>query len=300
MMEDNSNISQKLKLQWYPGHMTKTKRQMLEDISSVDIVAEIVDARIPNSSRNPDLDKLASDSGKPRIILLNKSDMADETANREWMEYYKSLGHEALMVDCQSGKGVKDFIPAVNKALAEKIERKKAKGMVTVAIKIMVAGIPNVGKSSFINRLCGGRRTKVEDRPGVTRGKQLVSTGNGIDLLDTPGILWPKFDDETVAKNLAFTGAIKDDITDIELVAILLLEELAKLRPEVLRDRYGMDETDGLNGYELMDLLCKKRGFIIKGGEDDIARGSKLILTEFRGVKLGRITLERINKKSDE
>lgn len=274
--------------------MTKAKRKIEQDIKLVDAVTEIVDARIPVSSRNPILDQIIK--SKPRIILLNKCDMADPNQTLNWIKYYKNENITAIAVDCKTGKGLNLFLPSVNSALKDKLEIWKSKGIVRKNVRIMVAGIPNVGKSSFINKMSKGTKAKVEDRPGVTRGNQWFSIGKGYELLDTPGVLWPKFDDPTVGEKLAFTGAIKDQVIDIELLAVKILELLRDEYKNELVERYKLKKEDISNftGYELLELIGKKRGMLISGGEIDTARASTMILDEFRAGKLGRITLERV------
>lgn len=277
-------------IQWFPGHMAKTKRLMRECMGLVDIVIELVDARIPFSSRNPEIDKLAKN--KPRVMILNKSDSADERITAKWCSYYEKKNIKTLIADCRSGKGLKGFYPLVNEALKAELERRKAKGMIGKPIRMMIVGIPNVGKSSLINRLSGAKRTKVEDRPGVTRGKQWVSLETGYDLLDMPGVLWPKFEDQSVGEKLAFTGAIKDDILDTETLAMRLLEVLDKSYHAMLDERYKLGETEGLDGYDLLELVGKKRGMLMSGGVVNTERAAATVLDEFRSGKLGRITLE--------
>lgn len=274
--------------------MTKAKRKIEQDIKLVDAVTEIVDARIPVSSRNPILDQIIK--SKPRIILLNKCDMADPNQTLNWIKYYKNRNITAIAVDCKTGKGLNLFLPSVNSALKDKLEIRKSKGIVRKNVRIMVVGIPNVGKSSFINKMSKGTKAKVEDRPGVTRGNQWFSIGKGYELLDTPGVLWPKFDDPTVGEKLAFTGAIKDQVIDIELLAVKILELLRDEYKNELVERYKLKKEDISNftGYELLELIGKKRGMLISGGEIDTARASTMILDEFRAGKLGRITLERV------
>lgn len=274
--------------------MTKAKRKIEQDIKLVDAVTEIVDARIPVSSRNPILDQIIK--SKPRIILLNKCDMADPNQTLNWIKYYKNENITAIAVDCKAGKGLNLFLPSVNSALKDKLEIWKSKGIVRKNVRIMVVGIPNVGKSSFINKMSKGTKAKVEDRPGVTRGNQWFSIGKGYELLDTPGVLWPKFDDPTVGEKLAFTGAIKDQVIDIELLAVKILELLRDEYKNELVERYRLKKEDISNftGYELLELIGKKRGMLISRGEIDTARASTMILDEFRAGKLGRITLERV------
>lgn len=277
-------------IQWFPGHMTKTKRQIKESIKLIDAVAEIVDARVPMSSRNPDLSEMSNN--KPRLILLNKCDMADPIATKKWLEYFEKKGIKAIAVDCKSGTGLKQFVPAVKDLLSERLAALKEKGMGGKALRVMVAGIPNVGKSSFINKIVGGTKAKVEDRPGVTRGNQWFSVQGGIDLLDTPGVLWPKFDDKIVGERLAFTGAIRDNILDIELLAMRLLETLMPLYSENICERYKLTDVDGLDSYDLLGEIGRKRGMLMGRGEIDTERAAIMLLDEFRAAKFGRISLE--------
>ncbi len=279
-------------IHWYPGHMTKTKRMIEANIKHVDCVCEIVDARIPEVSRNPDITTLTNN--KPRLIILNRIDLADDNATRKWADYYKSKGYAVMLTDSKSGGGVHRFSESINNLLEEKITRWREKGQVGKEPKAMIVGIPNVGKSTFINRVLKRKSALASDRPGVTRGKQWFKVDGGVELLDTPGILWPKLDDERTGVLLAVTGAIKDDILDIETLACKLLELLAKFKPEVLEERYKIDpykEVDFL-GYELLGDLCKKRGFLQRGAEPDTLRGAKILLDEYRGGLLGKITLE--------
>lgn len=285
-------MSEMQNIQWFPGHMTKTKRQIQASLKLVDAVAEILDARIPLSSKNPDLQKLIQN--KPKVVLLNKCDMANQTATSRWIDYYASLGITAIAVDCKSGKGLNKFAPAVNNVLSERRERLKAKGMVNPMLRIMIVGIPNVGKSSFINRVAKQNRAKVEDRPGVTRGNQWYSIAKNIEMLDTPGVLWPKFDDKIVGERLAFTGAVKDQILDTELLAVRLLDFLRSLKPADFIARFKLEdiELDAIDSYELLNVIGKKRGMLISGGEINTERAAIMLLDEFRSGKLGRITLE--------
>lgn len=279
-------------IQWFPGHMTKTKRQIQASLKLVDAVAEILDARIPLSSKNPDLQKLIQN--KPKVVLLNKCDMANQAATSRWIDYYASQGITAIAVDCKSGKGLNKFAPAVNNVLSERRERLKAKGMVNPMLRIMIVGIPNVGKSSFINRVAKQNRAKVEDRPGVTRGNQWYSIAKNIEMLDTPGVLWPKFDDKIVGERLAFTGAVKDQILDTELLAVRLLDFLRSLKPADFIARFKLEDIDldAIDSYELLNVIGKKRGMLISGGEINTERAAIMLLDEFRSGKLGRITLE--------
>lgn len=274
-------------IQWFPGHMTKTRRMIEENLKLVDAVVEIVDSRIPESSRNPLLTELCGN--KPRIIMLNKCDYSDDEVTKLWREHYEKQGYTVLVCDCRSGKGINRFLPVLKAKLSELLERRRAKGMIGKALRIMVVGIPNVGKSSFINRMANSRKVKVEDRPGVTRGKQWVSIDKEVELLDMPGILWPKFDDKQVAVKLAFTGAIKDDVMDIESLAEELGTYLKENYPERLKERYKLDSLDGY----ITELIARKRGMMISGGEPDTERAAITLLDEYRGGKIGKITLER-------
>lgn len=279
-------------IQWFPGHMTKTKRQIQSSLKLVDAVAEIIDARIPVSSRNPDLAKLVQN--KPRVILLNKCDMANQTATKMWIDYFKKQNLVAIPVDCKSGRGLDKFAPAVNTVMSHKIARLKEKGMVNPTIRIMIVGIPNVGKSSFINKMVKKNRAKVEDRPGVTRGNQWYTIAKNLEMLDTPGVLWPKFDDKTVGEHLAFTGAVKDQILDIELLAVRLLDFIKELKPADFITRFKLENEDieNIDSYELLKMIGKKRGMLVSGGEIDTERAAIMLLDEFRSAKLGRITVE--------
>lgn len=279
-------------IQWFPGHMTKTKRQIQASLKLVDAVAEILDARIPVSSRNPDLRNLIQN--KPKIVLLNKCDMANQTATKMWIDHYAKQGIKAIAVDCKSGRGLNKFPSAVNEVMSERISRLKAKGMKNPTMRIMIVGIPNVGKSSFINKIAKQNRAKVEDRPGVTRGNQWFTISKSLEMLDTPGVLWPKFDDQTVGEHLAFTGAVKDQVIDIELLAVRLLDFLKKLKPAEFIDRFKLKEIDldEVDSYELLKIIAKKRGMLISGGEVNTERAAIMLLDEFRAAKLGRITVE--------
>lgn len=285
-------MSEMQTIQWFPGHMTKTKRQVQSSLKLVDAVAEIIDARIPVSSRNPDLAKLVQN--KPRVILLNKCDMANQTATRMWIDYFKKQNLVAIPVDCKSGRGLDKFAPAVNTVMSHKIARLKEKGMVNPTIRIMIVGIPNVGKSSFINKMVKKNRAKVEDRPGVTRGNQWYTIAKNLEMLDTPGVLWPKFDDKTVGEHLAFTGAVKDQILDIELLAVRLLDFIKELKTADFITRFKLENEDieNIDSYELLKMIGKKRGMLVSGGEIDTERAAIMLLDEFRSAKLGRITVE--------
>lgn len=285
-------MSEMQTIQWFPGHMTKTKRQIQSSLKLVDAVAEIIDARIPVSSRNPDLAKLVQN--KPRVILLNKCDMANQTATKMWIDYFKKQNLVAIPVDCKSGRGLDKFAPAVNTVMSHNIARLKEKGMVNPTIRIMIVGIPNVGKSSFINKMVKKNRAKVEDRPGVTRGNQWYTIAKNLEMLDTPGVLWPKFDDKTVGEHLAFTGAVKDQILDIELLAVRLLDFIKELKPAdfITRFKFENEDIENIDSYELLKMIGKKRGMLVSGGEIDTERAAIMLLDEFRSAKLGRITVE--------
>jgi len=282
-MSDNMNI------QWYPGHMTKTRRQIEADLKQVDAVCEIVDARIPMSSRNPDIDAICG--SKPRIIVLNRMDLADPNATARWKTYFKNKGMAVLATDCKTKRGIADFTPAARTACAEKLERDAKRGM-NRPLRIMIVGIPNVGKSTLINQISGRKGAKAENRPGVTRGKQWVTVDSGLQLLDTPGILWPKFEDPEVGMMLAYTGAVKEGVIDIEELACRLMELLHKYYPQTLIDRYKVEAPEGTPGWELVELAGRKRGYLISGGEVNTERMSKVLIDEFRSGKLGKFTLE--------
>ncbi|MBM6921496.1 ribosome biogenesis GTPase YlqF [Phocea massiliensis] len=277
-------------IQWFPGHMAKTRRLIGANLKLVDLVLEITDARIPQSSRNPELDRWIET--KPRMIVLNKCDNADPAATKRWLSYYKKIGVPALACDCKTGAGISAFLPLVKQTLAPLIQKREAQGMAGRMIRIMVVGVPNVGKSSFINRVAGAKRAKAEDRPGVTRGKQWVSLDKDVELLDMPGVLWPKFEDPLVGEKLAFTGAVKDGVVDIELLAMRLLSYLADHYPQRLAERFKMTEIDGLDGYELLELAGRKRGMLISGGEVNTERAAITVMDEYRGGKLGKLTFE--------
>lgn len=279
-----------MNIQWYPGHMTKTRRQMENDVKLVDIVAEVVDARIPISSRNPDIDAIVGD--RPRLIIFNRADQADPAATRRWLAWFKERDHGVLETDAKGGRGVGEFSAAAKRVLKDKLEAWKAKGQVGRPIRAMVVGVPNVGKSTFINKVAKRRSAKASDRPGVTRGKQWVSVDAGLELLDTPGILWPKFEDEATGLHLAFTGAVKDEITDVEGLACALLVLLRDRYPQTLEERYKLTDMSGLQGWELLERCARKRGMLVSGGGVDVSRMSNVLLDEFRGGKLGRFTLE--------
>jgi len=283
-------MQQNMNIQWYPGHMTKTRRMMEEELRLVDAVCEILDARIPISSRNPDIDAICGN--KPRMIILNRIDLADPVMVRRWSEYFRSKGMAVVQTDCKSRKGINQFVPAVRQLLAEKLARYAEKGQIGRPLKIMVVGIPNVGKSTFINQIAGRKGAKAENRPGVTRGKQWVTVDNGLLLLDTPGILWPKFEDPQVGIRLAYTGAVKDDVLDIEGLACHLMEMLWDRYPQAIQTRYKLSEDLPADGWELLQAAARKRGFLISGGEVDAERMARVLLEEYRSCKLGRFTFE--------
>lgn len=293
MQEEPEYLTQTPSIQWFPGHMAKTRRVMKESLGLVDIVVELRDARIPKSSRNPEIEKIVG--SKPRLVVFNKADIADPVVTKEWQDYYKNHGVRTLALDCRSGKGVKDLVPAVRDALSDLLAKRKAKGMESRPIRMMIVGVPNVGKSSLINRLAGGKRVKVEDRPGVTRGKQWVRLENGIELLDMPGVLWPKFDDKQVGERLAYTGAIKDDVFDLEWVAMRFLDLLRKRYPNLLEERFKVtpEESEDLEPFDLLELVGRKRGMMMSGGIVNTERAAITVLDEFRSGKIGRISLER-------
>ena len=283
-------------IQWFPGHMAKTRRLMQESLGQVDIVLELLDARIPYSSKNPEIEKILGT--KPRIAVLTKSVLANPDVTRAWVDHYKKLGITAVVIDNNTGAGIGALEEAVKTVMAEKLERYQNKGMAGRKLKSMIVGIPNVGKSSLINKLAGAKKAKVENRPGVTLNKQWVPTNLGIDLLDMPGVLWPKFDDQTVGENLSMTGAIKDAVVNVEEIAMFLCGRLRSLYPEALATRYklsaDMSEYDDLTDWDLVELIGRKRGFLISGGEVNTERTSLMLLDEFRGGVIGRITLDRI------
>ncbi|MFI3249706.1 MAG: ribosome biogenesis GTPase YlqF [Eubacteriales bacterium] len=279
-----------MNIQWYPGHMTKTRRMIEADLKNVDIVAEIMDARIPISSRNPDIDQIVGE--KPRLMILNRIDQADPNSTTLWRNHFKELGWAVMECDAKSGNGIKQFSSHVQLALKDKIAIWREKGQVGRPVRAMIVGIPNVGKSTFINKVARKKSAKASDRPGVTRGKQWVNVDKTLDLLDTAGILWPKFEDETIGLHLAFTGAVKDNVMDMETLAHHFIEIMANRYPEALKTRYKIEVTDPIDGWALLEQGAKNRGFLISGGEFDIERMSNVLIDEYRGGKLGRITFE--------
>ena len=281
---------ERMNIQWYPGHMTKTRRRLEEDLRLVDAVCEIVDARIPASSRNPDIDAICGD--KPRMVILNRIDMADARMTDIWAANLRSRGFAVVRTDCKNRRGLDKFLPAVRELLADKLRRYAEKGFVNKPLKLMVVGIPNVGKSTFINQIAGRKGAKAENRPGVTRGTQWVTVDRGLLLLDTPGILWPKFDDEEVGRRLAYTGAVKDDVLDRETLAANLMRMLWQRYPDALRERYKLEAAEDGSGFALLEAAAKKRGFLLSGGVADTERMARVLLEEFCSCKIGRFTLE--------
>ncbi len=280
-----------MNLQWFPGHMSKTRRMISENLKLVDVLVELLDARLPLSSRNPEIDKIAGD--KPRILVLNKADLADKQATELWKRWFESKGYTAVALDSQSGKGFSALAPAIDRVMKEKIERDRARGIQRHSVKLMVVGIPNVGKSSFINRLSGRSAAKTGDRPGITTTKQWIRIAGKYELLDTPGILWPKFESHEVAKRIAFTGGIRDEIMDIEELACELLTFLAEKYPEALAKRYKLTiDFKEIDSFTLLEEIGRKRGCVISGGNIDTFRAASLVLDDFRSMKLGTITLE--------
>ena len=285
-------MSEMQNIQWFPGHMTKTKRQIQASLKLVDAVAEIIDARIPVSSRNPDLDSIIHN--KPRVVLMNKCDMADPSSTQKWINYFKNNGIVAIPIDCKTGRGINKFVSSVNEVLKGKIEKQKAKGLLNPTVRVMIVGIPNVGKSTFINRISKNRKAKAEDKPGVTRGNQWFTINKGFEVLDTPGVLWPKFEDKIVGERLAFTGAVKDQIMDTELLAMRLLDFLKVEKNPIFVERFKLqnEPIENIESYELLELIGRKRGMLISGGEIDTERAAIMLLDEYRSAKLGKYTFE--------
>ncbi|MCL2401405.1 MAG: ribosome biogenesis GTPase YlqF [Oscillospiraceae bacterium] len=284
-------MSEEMNIQWFPGHMTKARRMIAANIKLVDAVCEVIDARIPYSSRNPDLDEMTE--GKPRLIILNRADQADADATKQWAAHFRGAGAVVLETDSQSGKGVSGFPAAVRALLRERLAYYESRGQVGRKLRVMVAGIPNVGKSSFINRVSKRKAAPVADKPGVTRGKQWIVVDKVVELLDTPGVLWPRFENQTVAENLAFTGAIRDDILDLETLGANLMLRMRDFYPARIAERYKIEIDPAADGFTLLSDAARRRGFLISGGECDLSRMAAVLLDEFRAGKLGRITLER-------
>ena len=285
------NSFEKLNIQWFPGHMTKAQRMIEENVRLVDAVCEILDARIPRSSRNPDIDRLAA--GKPRLVILNRCDLADPAVTKKWAAYFRAQGLAVLETDARSGRGVNVFPAAVRELLRDKLAEYERKGQSGRGLRIMVLGIPNVGKSTFINKVAGRKAAAAGDKPGVTRGRQWISIDRSLDLLDTPGILWPKFDSQEVGEMLAVTNAIKSDVLDRETLAANFMLRLCELYPDAVKERYGVVRTGEENGFELLEQAAKRRGFLVSKGEYDIERMANTLLDEYHGGKLGRLSLER-------
>lgn len=283
-------MKEDINIQWFPGHMTKARRMMADNIKYVDAVCEVIDARIPISSRNPDMDEICGN--KPRMVILNRVDQADAEMTKRWADYFRAEGMAVLETDCKSGKGTAAFPGAVRRMLKDKLQAYADKGLVGRPVRIMIVGIPNVGKSSFVNRIAHRKAAITSDRPGVTRGKQWITIDKGLELLDTPGVLWPKFESKTVGENLAYTGAVKDDILDREALAGNLMILLRERYPERLEERYRFTPAPEANGYELLEEAGRKRGFLVSGGEVNLERMAAVLLDEFRAGKLGRLTLE--------
>ena len=281
---------EKMNIQWFPGHMTKAQRMIEENLKLVDAVCEILDARIPRSSRNPDIDRLTGD--KPRLVILNRVDLADPQCTARWRKAFEEKGFAILETDAKSGKGVNGFAPAIRRLLADKLAEYEAKGQIGRPLRVMILGIPNVGKSTFINKVAGRKAAIAGDKPGVTRGKQWISIDAGLDLLDTPGILWPKFDSQEVGEMLAITNAIKADVLDKETLGANFMLRLRQMYPQALRDRYKIEPEPQANGYELLEAAAKKRGFLVSRGEYDLERMANTLLGEYHEGKLGRLTLE--------
>ena len=284
------NQYEKMNIQWFPGHMTKAQRMIEENLKMVDAVCEILDARIPRSSRNPDIDRLAGD--KPRLVILNRTDLADPAITARWRKYFEAQGLAILETDARTGKGVNGFAPAIRRLLADKIREYEAKGQVGRPLRVMILGIPNVGKSTFINKVAGRKAAIAGDKPGVTRGKQWINIDAGLDLLDTPGILWPRFDSQEVGEMLAITNAIKADVLDKETLAANFMLRLRQMYPQAIKDRYKFDPDPDMNGFELLEQAAKKRGFLVSRGEYDIERMANTLLGEYHEGKLGRLSLE--------
>lgn len=279
-----------IRIQWYPGHMTKTRRRMEADLRLVDAVCEIIDARIPISSRNPEIDAICG--AKPRMVILNRIDMADPARTKQWASWFRARGMAVIQTDCKTRRGISDFGPALRRLLAEKVRRNAERGMAGRPLKAMVVGIPNVGKSTFINQVSGRKGAKAENRPGVTRGMQWITVDQGLLLLDTPGILWPKFEDPEVGARLAFTGAVKDDILDVYGLSAHLIEVLWRSYPDAIRARYKIEAETEETGAQLLEKLGKSRGYLLSGGVVDIERAARVLLDEYRACRIGRFTLE--------
>lgn len=287
----SGNNYEKMNIQWFPGHMTKAQRMIEDSLKQVDAVCEILDARIPRSSRNPDIDRLAA--GKPRLIILNRVDLADPEITSQWRRHFERQGIRIIETDAKTGKGVNGFVPALKELLKDKLADYAAKGQINRPMRVMILGIPNVGKSTFINKVAKRKAAVAGDKPGVTRGKQWINIEQGLDLLDTPGILWPKFDSQEVGEMLAITNAIKADVLDKETLGANFMHRLRDMYPEALTERYKFVPDKDMNGFELLEEAAKKRGFLLSKGEYDIERMANTLLGEYHDGKLGRISLER-------
>lgn len=287
-----------MNIQWYPGHMTKTRRMMEENISLVDIVIELLDARLPYSSKNPDIDELAKN--KKRIIIMNKVDLADDSKTAEWKNYFEKQGFKVILVNSINGRGIKDITTVSKELMAEKLERLRLRGRIFAPTRAMIVGIPNVGKSTLINKFVGKALTKTGDKAGVTRGKQWVRVKRDFELLDTPGILWPKFEDQAVGLKLAFTGAMNDDILDSVTLSYKLIEYLNNLYPNAIAERYGVEYDESTTADKVLEQIGIKRGFKMRGGEIDLDRAANILLDEFRAAKLARVTLESVADLEDK
>ena len=281
---------EKMNIQWFPGHMTKARRMIEDNLKLVDAVCEILDARIPHASSNPDIVMLAGN--KPRLTILNRTDLADPAVTKQWVRYFVERGSRVIEADAKSGKGVNAFIPAVRELLKEKVETYAAKGQAGRTLRVMILGIPNVGKSTFINRIAGRKAAVAGDRPGVTRGRQWISLENGLELMDTPGILWPRFESQEVGELLAITNAIKADVVDRETLAANFMLRLRKLYPDAIRERYKIDLSQQESGFDLLEKAALKRGFLVSRGEADLERMANTLLNEYHEGKLGRLSLE--------
>lgn len=282
---------EKMNIQWFPGHMTKAQRMIEDSVKQVDAVCEILDARIPSSSRNPDIDRLAA--GKPRLIILNRVDLADPNITAQWRRHFERQGIKIIETDSKNGKGVNGFVPALRELLKDKLTDYEAKGQINRPLRVMILGIPNVGKSTFINKVAKRKAAASGDKPGVTRGKQWINIDRGLDLLDTPGILWPKFDSQEVGEMLAITNAIKSDVLDKETLGANFMLRLRDMYPDALKERYKFEPDPKMNGFELLEQAAKKRGFLVSKGEYDIERMANTLLGEYHDGKLGRISLEK-------
>lgn len=291
MSKDNGESLPKVRLNWYPGHMAKTKKQIQEDLKLIDVVIEILDARIPKASQNPDIAKLTQ--GKKRIILLNKSDLSDETENKKWIQHFNNKGIPAILTNSNTGIGVKDILKTIEQVMKKELEEQAKKGRIGKPIRVIILGIPNVGKSSLINKMVKKNSAQVGNKPGVTKQKQWVRLNNKIELLDTPGVLWPKLDTQQIALNLSYVGTIKDENLQITEIAYYLLKYLYENYPEKIKERFKLENIDNIETYELMEVIARKRGAIKAGNNIDDKKIARIILEDFRSGRIGKITLER-------